>query len=565
MGGGNGSAGSAGASTGGSAGATTAGVAGVGGGPAAGAGGSGLGGSGGAVSPAGLDTGRVVMRRLTRFEYDNTVRQLLGTELRPSETFASVDDISVEGYATIGLVQSFTNQHGEDFEKAAEALVDELFARPSSDAARSRVLSCEVGADNADACTREVLGGFMRRAFRRAVEAAEVEDFVQLAGAIRANGSTPEQGLKAALRATLLSPHFLYKVEIDPSPQSPEAHPVSPYELGTRLSYLLWSSSPDDALLDAAQAGVLGGDPAELGRQFDRLMSDPRSDALITTLANEWLTLRAIDEVAPASATFPGFDEALRTGMRQESATFFAALVAGNSPVEDLLLAEYTYANARMSEHYGLVESPGSFSRVSLAGTPRIGILTQASFLSFTSYPERTSPVKRGQWVLEQLLCTPPPAPPNDVNTALDPPTPTEGMTLREKMALHSSDSKCAGCHSSMDPIGFGLENFDAIGAYRTLDNGRPVDATGFMAPDDTPFNGAREMARLIASDGRFVPCLLEHFMTYGIGRSFRADDAKAYTFTLADQARAQGGTWRSILQTLVNSEAFQTQRGEAL
>jgi hypothetical protein len=531
--------------------------------------GKGSGGAGGTSmtapgsNPAGVDDERVALRRLNRAEYNNTVRDLLGTALRPADTWPG-DDISLEGFDTLGLILNFTARHGDQVERAAWELAAELLARPETDPARARVMVCTPSQANADDCTRQILTGFMKRAYRRPVSMSEVEDLVSLAAETRTKGGTPSDGLSAALSTVLLSPHFLYRVELDPNPMSVDLHPVTDHELATRLSYFAWSTMPDDALTQAADAGKLTADPDELTRQVTRLLDDPRSDTLLKNLSAQWLSMRSVDEVAPDAEAFPDFDEALRVGMRQETERFFTSLVREAMPLQTLLLADFSFMDARLAEHYGLGMTPAQMQRVSLTGVPRMGLLTQASFLATTSYPERTSPVKRGSWVIEHLLCTPPPPPPPGVNTSLAAPAPAEALTLRQKLEQHRADPGCAACHALFDPIGFGLENYDAVGGYRTLDNGQLVDAAGTMV-DGNAFVGAAEMSRLIAADARFAPCLAEKFLTYGVGRAFSSSDAKTYTEQIAARVNEQGGTFRNLLTAVASSEVFRTRRGEAL
>lgn len=525
---------------------------------------AGVSGSGGVVSRTqDLDAGRSVLRRLNRYEYNNTVQDLLGTSATPGSRFPG-DDISVDGFDTIGLDLNFTGLHALQAEMAATELVAELMARPMTDPHRRRWLVCEPTAQNADVCVREILNGFLLHAYRRPPLVEEVEDLVKLSSEIRSAGGTPQDGLRAALKVALLSPHFLYRVELDPNPKSNEVHRVNDYELATRLAYFVWASTPDAALLDAAGRGALTQDPAELGRQFERLVQDPKSERFLKHFASMWLSTEETEEVAPASVVFPAFDDTLRTSMRSETESFFKALVRDALPLETLLLADFTFADERLARHYGLPAAATTMQKVSLAGTPRVGLLTQTSFLSITSFPDRTSPVRRGGWVIEKLLCTPPPPPPPEAQISIDAPAPGENATLREKLEAHRAAPECAGCHALFDPIGFGLENFDAIGSYRTQDNNRPVDATG-VTIDGSPFNGARELATLLAKDPRFVPCVAQQLLTYSVGRSFRAADAKGYTAALAETIRAGGGTWLDALQVVVNSEAFLTRRGEAL
>ncbi len=528
---------------------------------------SGGGGGSASVIPAGLppltlDSGPVVMRRLNRVEYNNTVRDLLQTTLRPADTFPT-DELSTEGFDTVGQVLDLSPLHTEQFETAAIQLVDELFALPATSPARQKVLVCTPQTGSEAVCGRQILAAFAPRAYRRPVTTAEIDDLMALVTAVNTAGNTYQDALKAGLEAVLLSPHFIFHVENDPAPTVIDAHRLDDFELATRLSYFLWSSMPDDALTAAASTKLLTQDSAEVGRQIARMLQDPKASALTDHFAAEWLTLQRLDSLAPNVTTFPAYDDALRTSAQQETGLFFQALVKDNLPLETLLLADFTIANARLATHYGLPAVAGTgFTKVNLAGTQRVGVLTQASFLMATSHPDRTSPVKRGVWVLERLLCAPPPPPPPNLNipALVDPPA---GATLRQTLEVHRSNPTCAGCHAFFDPIGLGFENYDAIGAFRTLDNGIKIDPTGTL--NGVAFDGPAKLAPVLAKDPRFASCMAQQLLTYAVGRSFAAADGKAYADAVARNAIAQGkGQWRSWIETIAAAEAFQTRRGVA-
>ena len=535
-----------------------------GGGPGISAGVGGAGASGGpaALPPLTLDSGAVVLRRLNRVEYNYTVRDLLQTTSHPADNFPA-DEVSAEGFDTVGGVLDLSPSHTEQFETAAIQLVDELFALPAASPARQKVLVCTPQTGSESVCARQVLTGFAPRAYRRPVTTAEIDDLMALVTSVNAAGNTYQDAIKAGLEAVLLSPHFVFHVENDLAPTVIDAHRVSDSELATRLSYFLWSSMPDDALFASANANLLTKDSAELDRQVLRMLDDPKASALTDHFAAEWLTLQRLDSLAPSVTTFPAYDDTLRTSAQQETGLFFQALVKDNLPLETLLLADFTIANARLATHYGLTApTAAGFSKVSLAGTPRMGVLTQASFLMSTSHPDRTSPVKRGVWVLQRLLCDPPPPPPPNLNipALVDPPA---GATLRQTLEAHRSSLVCAGCHSFFDPIGLGFENFDAIGTYRTVDNGIKVDATGSL--NGTSFEGPAQLAPVLAKDARFASCMAQQLLTYAVGRSFAASDGRAYANAVARNAIAQGrGQWRSWIETIAAAEAFQTRRGVA-
>jgi hypothetical protein len=335
---------------------------------------AGAGGTG--VAPESANT---VLRRLNKSEYNNTVRDLLGTSLRPAGVATKPDDGLKDyvkaGFDTNGESLSLSLQHLEILEQAATQLVDELFALPVADARRSAILSCQLQAGSEETCARQILSPFARRAFRRPVTDAEVSGLLQVARKVSDAGDTYEEGLKAALRAVLLSPHFLFLVE-KPTPGAPgELTPLKDHELAARLSYFLWSSMPDAALSALADAGALAKDSAKLLSEVERMLADGKAAALADNFAGQWLTLRRAAVVEPDPMTFSGYDVALRDSAVRETQLFFSELVSGNAPVATVLSADFTFANQRLGQHYGTPVTGTDFQRVSLTGTPRAGVL----------------------------------------------------------------------------------------------------------------------------------------------------------------------------------------------
>jgi hypothetical protein len=365
--------------------------------------------------------------------------------------------------------------------------------------------------------------------------------------------------LRAALTAVLLSPHFLYREETSVGVgAAAQAKPLSSFELATRLSYFLWSTMPDDVLSASADAGKLAGDMSELSAQVDRMLKDPKAAALTTNFATQWLTVYRLDTVAPDTDVYPGYDDALRVAAQRETTTFVSQLISEDLPLSTLIDADFTYANARLGRHYGLSVTGDALVRVSLTGAPRAGLLTQTSFLMGNAHPHRSSPVKRGDWILDRLLCAATPPPPPNVEIPELPPA-NAGISGRQFLEQHRKDPACASCHNVIDPLGLGLENFDAIGAYRTVDSGVQVDASGNYL-GKAAFNGAVELARLVAQDPRFPTCVTKQFLTYGVGRSFSSTAALTYVRALSEHAvAAQQTTWRSWIAMIATSEAFRT------
>jgi hypothetical protein len=525
-------------------------------------GGFGSGGSSGESAALTLDTGRTVIRRLNRTEYTLTVRDLLGTSMKP---LASLDaESATDFFDTIGEFLSISPLQVETMEAAASALTDELFALPETDTKRTKVLVCTPTPGDEATCARRILTTFARRAFRRPASTAEIDSLMALIDKVRAGG-TYNDGLKAAITAVLLSPHFLYKEETSVGVAA-DAPPklLNAFELATRLSYFLWSTMPDEALAASADAGKLVSNPAELAAEVDRMLADPKAETLSSNFARQWLSLSRLDpaNVNINTTVYPGYNPALPASAQQETTTFFAHLISNNLPLSSLIDADFTYADALLAKHYGVMATGTSLTRVSLAGTPRAGLLTQTSFLMGNAHPDVSSPVQRGDWVLHRILCAATPPPPNNVDLSFER-GPT-GVTARDVLEGHRADPKCAGCHNIIDPLGLGLENFDSIGAYRTMDNGAPVDASGTY-PGGAAFSSATELSRMIAQDPRYPTCVTKNILTYGVGRSFASSESLTYADALSKRAMAAGaGKWRSWVSMVAASDAFRTNRPDS-
>ena len=506
-------------------------------------------GSGGPGSDVGA-IGAQVMHRLNRTEYRNTVRDLLGTQLDPAESFPA-DDVSL-GFDNIAQVLTVSPLQFELYEQAAEQLAVEVL----NSGARDAVVFC----DPADSvCRDDVFRALAGRAWRRPATDPEVIRLQQLYDVALTEGQGVEEGLELALRGILLSPHFIYRPELDDDPNASEPHELDDYELASRLSYFLWSSMPDAALFDAAANGRLRDD-AGMRAEVDRMLADPKAQAMVDNFAGQWLQIRALDDHTPDYETFPEWDAALRDAMRTEAKLFFGEFLEGDAPMDELLLTDFAFLNDRLAQHYGLPFDLGpELERVNLGpDDTRFGLLTLGSLLTVTSTPTRTSPVKRGVWILEQLLCSEPPPPPPGVEGL-----PNDGMsggTLREQLEQHRADPTCAACHALMDPLGLGLENYDAVGAFRTEDAGLPIDASGelFEGPS---FLGAREMAGLIQEDDRFDTCVVETLFTYALGRP-PSEAEHPFIESIAESFATGGAAFPELIKLLVTSEPFRTRRG---
>jgi hypothetical protein len=404
---------------------------------------------------------------------------------------------------------------------------------------------------------RRVLRRLAERAYRRPAKDGDLEKLVLLFQLATDEGESFERGIRAALMGILVSPHFLFRVERDPPADGPSGvRLLDEFELATRISYFLWSSMPDEELFRHARAGTLR---ENLDRQVRRMLADPKAEALVENFAGQWLQLRNLDVVTPDKGLFPSFDDELRAAMRQETEMFFATLMADDRSVTELIDADFTFLNERLARHYGVDGVRGDrFRRVSLEGSPRGGVITQASVLTVTSNPTRTSPVKRGKWIMETILGTPPPEPPPDVPMLDESNEAILSGSLRERMELHRRKETCAVCHRKMDALGFAMENFDAVGAWRTHDGEFPVDASGTL-PDGQSFNGPAELKGVLREGSRddFVACLAEKMLIYGLGRGLEYYDKRAVNRITAALAE-NDYRFSTLVLEIVKSDPFQ-------
>ncbi|MGB1924888.1 MAG: DUF1592 domain-containing protein [Rubripirellula sp.] len=402
-----------------------------------------------------------------------------------------------------------------------------------------------------------ILSRFASRAFRRPATNSETTRLVQLAAKVRKDGGSFEAAIQVAMQAVLISPHFLFKVERSHSEQEKKSKTLNQYELATRISYFLWSSMPDDELLLMAHQGVLT-DEKRLLEKVGRMIQDPRSNQFVEHFAGQWLQLRNLDTVEPDFDEFKQDDVEIRDLMRRETMTFFAGVMRANLPVLELLNAEFTYLNESLAAYYGIEGVRGDqFRKVSLVGTPRGGLLTHGSVLTVTSNPTRTSPVKRGKWILDNLLNTPPPPAPPNV------PELEKGKltgTLREQMEQHRENPACAACHQMMDPLGFALENFDAVGRWREREGGQPVDASGEL-PDGTQFRGVVELRNLLSGKrgNDFIRCLAEKMLIYATGRGTEYYDQCALD-ELVEFVTKNESRFAYLIAGVILSDPFQKQ-----
>ncbi len=440
-----------------------------------------------------------------------------------------------------------------------------LLGNTGATPSRSKIFSCHPAkASDEDACARKILETLARRAYRRPVTDKDLEVPLSLYKGENTENSF-EAGIEVAIRALLVSPGFLFRVEQDPAnAPAASAYRISDLELASRLSFFLWSSIPDDELLDLAIRGKLK-DAATLERQVRRMLADTRSQSLTTNFADQWLSLRKLPGIIPDVRLFPDFDDNLRQAFRTETELFFDSILHEDRSALDLLRANYTYLNERLAKHYAIPNVYGSqFRRIEFRDGlkdygNRAGLLGQGSILTVTSYANRTSPVLRGKWVLSNLLGMPPPQPPPNVPPLKE--NNGKALTMRERMTQHRANPACSGCHQLMDPIGFSLENFDAVGRWRaTSEDGVTVDASGGL-PDGSTFNGIEGLRNAVLSRPEvFLTNLTEKLMTYALGRGVEYSDAPAIRRIVRD-ARPQDDRLTALIAGIVRSSPFQMRR----
>jgi hypothetical protein len=422
---------------------------------------------------------------------------------------------------------------------------------------RKRLLTCDV---SATPCVESILSRLARRAWRRPVAKSEVQQLMRFVKLARAEGQSAEQGLAVAMSAMLVSPHFLFRIERDLTPNDPSAtHPITDLELASRLSYFLWNSMPDEELLSLAEQKKLR---PVLSAQIKRMLADPRSGALASNFAGQWLETRNLSQVKPDPKKFPEWRPELREAMEKETALFFEAVLKENLSIATFLDAKFTFLNESLAKHYGIpgVEGP-AFRRVNLETSQRGGVLTHASVLTVSSYPTRTSPVIRGKYILQNIFGAPPPPPPPDV-PLLDEEKIGSTGSLRKQLEQHRANAMCASCHNRMDSMGFALENYDATGKWRDLDNKFPIDAAGTL-PNGKSFQNPAELRAVLASDlQEFGHALTEKMLTYALGRGLERFDRKTVN-ELTKKLAANEWRFQTLIFEIASSLPFQSRRAE--
>ena len=532
-----------------------------------------------AASLAGADG--VPLRRLNRAEYNNTVRDLLGTALEPADDFPADD--SGEGFDNLAQVLSISPTHIETYLRAADSLIENVRAQPSlwrklttppvSDFIPYKLRGAppernvavkgvrfDANDEQARARAKEIdrayyaIQAFADRAYRRPITHEEMYRLMQFVDQALASGEGVDAGLARAFKAILVSPHFLFRIEHG-DPSIGGERKLTGFELASRLSYFLWSTMPDEELFGLAATGEIAK-PAVLNGQVRRMLEDIRAKALAENFAGQWLQIRALAEVTRDPSLFPEFNDDLRHDMREETSQFFEHMVRTDLSVLDLLLADYTFLNERLAHHYGIEGVSGSeFRQVSLAHTNRAGLLTHASILTVTAGATQTSPVKRGRWILDNVLGSPVLSPPPGADTLANA---TEGkLTRRQRFDLHRNRSECKSCHARMDPLGYGLEQFGPTGAWRERDDDGLIDPKGVL-PDGIGYRGAKELRAMLASRrSEFVHCLTQKLLIYGLGRPLNAAD-QPFVEAIVEHAARRDYRFSSLVIALVRSVPFQ-------
>jgi hypothetical protein len=464
------------------------------------------------------------------------------------------------------VLQPFIRSNYDVLDYRGEPVIDRITVEGPAKAtgsgdtpSRRRVFVCRPAAASDDIpCAKKIISSVARRAYRRPLNDNDLETLIGFYQLGRNGGGNFEMGIEAALQRILASPEFLFRFEPDPANVAADAtYQISDLALASRLSFFLWSSIPDDQLLKVASEGKLK-DPATLEQQVRRMLADKRSETLVTNFADQWLYLRNLKNIQPDFQTFPDFDDNLRQAMKRETELFFGSIISEDRSVLDLIDANYTFVNERLARHYGIPNIYGTdFRRVTITDPARRGLLGQGSILTVTSMPNRTSPVLRGKWILTNLLGNPPTPPPPGVPALKDNEAGAKKVSLRERMEAHRANPPCAGCHQVMDPLGFSLENFDAVGQWRSTDDGSRIDPSGTLF-NGTKIDGPVALRNALASrPGIFAGVLTERLMTYALGRGVETSDMPAIRRILADAVR-NDYRFSSIVMGIVRSTPFE-------
>ncbi len=515
------------------------------------------------------DPGRVVVRRLTRSEYNHSVRDLLGTDFDIAGAVGMADDPVGEAFDNLAEALNFSEALMEKYFAAADLAIEKLYSTALKKGQKQKpteplplfdvIVFAKPGAElSARDAARQVIKRLARRAYRRSTEERDIDRLLKLHDAGIAKGHSYEEALKPVLKAVLVSPNFLLRIERNRAKNGNAAYRISDDELAVRLSYFLWSTMPDAELFELADKGELSK-PDVFEKQVRRLLADPKARALTESFADQWLLLRKLPEARPSTEFFPTLTPRLRQAMADEVSTFFDKLRVEDRGLLDLLDSDYTYVNAELARHYGITGvMDGPFQRVALTDPSRGGLLGMAAMHTLTSHTSRTSPTLRGKYILSVILGTPPPPPPPDAGVIDESKKGKDAATFREQLKMHASQSACANCHARIDPLGFGLENFDAIGRFRK--SGGAVDASGKL-PTGEAFNGPKELKQvLLKRKGQFVRNLSARMLSYALGREIEQADEPVLNNIVAD-LESHDYRFSRLILGIVQSYPFQHRR----
>jgi hypothetical protein len=535
------------------------------GGAGVGPGPGGSGGGAGSIGGGPLDSGRVAVHRLNNLEYDNTIRDLVGVTGNLAQMTFQPDEKGEFDNAA----EAFTinDARYEQYFNTADTIGEMVFA---SAALKGKILTCAPTTAAGDACTRTIITSFGLRAWRRPLVAAEVDRLAALAQEAVTLGETGEGAVKHVVKTLLSSPQFLYRIEFDTTPASLTPHALTPYELATRLSYLNWSSMPDDKLFALAQSGQIMND-VTLSTEVDRMLADPKAASFSESFAGQWLGARDLKGHQVEPTAFKTFDEPLRQAMLTEELSYFNEFLTGPLPMTQFFTTDENFVNARLATHYGVAPpAAGVTMKITNTADTRVGFLGLASFLTFSSFSYRTSPTYRGMWVLHNLLCQtiqPPPlnVPKLDATGVAASDPGLQSQNVRVRLQAHRAQADCAACHSTLDPIGLGLENFDGIGTYRQkYANGDAIDSSGVLPSKET-FSTVAELATILSTGEhltQLTDCASQKLMTYALSRSLVAAD-QPYLAQVRSKWATQGWGLKPLLKDIVLNDTFRNRRGE--
>ncbi len=510
---------------------------------------------------AALPPPRAPLRRLTRIEYNNTMRDLLGDLTSPGNAFPS--ELSGNGFGNDADSQPVGSELADQYMKVSET----VSAAVTTPGGIAKLAACAgqvtpaTDAATETACVRSIVDSFVPKAWRRAPLPGEADSVLALFQAVRAKADFPTS-VAAMLQGVLQSPEFLYKPEFGAAVAGkPQVKQPTGDEMATRLSYLYWSSTPDDVLRAAASSGGLAT-AAGVRTQAERLLNDPKSRPVIAQFFDKLLPIQGLAGLARDATTYPAYNPKVGAAMRLETQTFLEHQIfsgeAGSGTWPNVFTADYTYVNQDLAAFYGMAGITGdTFQKVPLDTTKRRGLLTQAGILAGPIHTNHANPVVRGSFVVQKLLCYPIPFPTGAIAAKVTPPDPNSAATARQRFTQHSMDPVCKSCHVNMDPVGYALENFDPIGQYRTEENAVPIDATGTTPLLPKPFNGAIELGQQLAESPEVQDCFATQWMSYGYGRNVKADTEVCSMNEVHTKFKDAGYNIKSLLLDLTQSDAF--------